>query len=85
MPGDSGALVKFAGCLEDTVRPGSIVTCFVHFQASTMGTRRRLAVSVRSCGICTQELPQADYSAGATPAAGPDAPVQVQAPHLYLA
>ena len=26
-----------------------------------MGTRRRIAVSVRSCGICTQELPAVDF------------------------
>lgn len=26
-----------------------------------MGTRKRIAVSVRSCGICTQELPPTDY------------------------
>lgn len=30
-------------------------------QASTMGTKRRIAVSVRSCGICNQELPASDY------------------------
>ena len=51
-------------------------------QASTMGTRRRIAVSVRSCGICNQELPATDYvQQGA--AANDGKVVQLSCKHLF--
>lgn len=51
-------------------------------QASTMGTRKRIAVSVRSCGICTQELPATDYRQQAPSKTDGDV-VQLSCKHLF--
>lgn len=46
-----------------------------------MGTRKRIAVSVRSCGICTQELPAAEYRREGL--AGNPEVVQLSCKHLF--
>lgn len=48
-----------------------------------MGTRQRLAVSVRSCGICAEELPAADFSAGATVKSLDGDVLQLSCKHLF--
>ena len=47
-----------------------------------MGTKRRIAVSVRSCGICNQELPQAEFVQQGVASKGENA-VQLSCKHLF--
>jgi len=47
-----------------------------------MGTRKRMAVSVRTCGICDQELPHSDYNQAQGGGANKDV-VQLSCKHLF--